>query len=186
MTPPAGADGAVQYNNGGSFGGFGTFNDVTNQLAIPGELLIDGFKDLVLRQSAAQPHRKLQIMSDWGGGIGPYGGASGNIDRNLFLNDAITNSIATIFLLAQGVKSDGSMGISKVMTASFRKAGTADPVQIGANTDLANKEDSPNTPTITIGLGAVGTDNIRISYDSNNVADVYTWTFMALVAFTNV
>lgn len=35
-TSPGGVDGNVQYNNGGAFGGFGTFNDLTNALALPG------------------------------------------------------------------------------------------------------------------------------------------------------
>jgi len=35
---PGGSDGDVQYNDGGSFGGFGDFNDGTNALTIPGSL----------------------------------------------------------------------------------------------------------------------------------------------------
>lgn len=34
---PAGSDGAVQYNNGGSLGGFGSYNDSTNLLTLSGQ-----------------------------------------------------------------------------------------------------------------------------------------------------
>ena len=37
---PSGTDGAVQYNNGGSFGGFGLFDDTTNLLTLPGNLSV--------------------------------------------------------------------------------------------------------------------------------------------------
>lgn len=39
---PGGADGDIQYNNGGSFGGFGDFNDGTNALTLPGSLTTAG------------------------------------------------------------------------------------------------------------------------------------------------
>lgn len=37
---PSGTNGAVQYNNGGSFGGFGVFDDTTNLLTLPGNLSV--------------------------------------------------------------------------------------------------------------------------------------------------
>lgn len=37
---PGGAPGAVQFNNAGAFGGFGTFDVGTNLLTLPGDLLI--------------------------------------------------------------------------------------------------------------------------------------------------
>ncbi len=185
-TPPGGADGNVQYNNGGAFGGFATYNDLLAQLILSGDFIIDDSKEIDLRESSAEPLRTLKLFNDFGYGLGPYVGASGTIDRNFFALFPNADSVVTVFLLAQGIKSDGAEGISKVISASFRKDGAADPVQIGANTDLISKEDSPNTPTCTIGLGNVGTDNIRVTYDSGNIAVSYTWTFMGLVAFTKV
>lgn len=40
VNTPSGTDGAVQYNNGGSFGGFGLFDDTTNLLTLPGNLSV--------------------------------------------------------------------------------------------------------------------------------------------------
>lgn len=179
-TPPAGADGAIQYNNGGSFGGFGVWDDSLLQLVLAGALMMDQYNPMQIRESAAQPYRQLQIVN-W---VGSTTAQTGNSDRNVFMSDTITDAIATILVFGQGIKSDGSMGISKLMLSAWRKDGVADPVQIGATTDLAAKEDSPNTPTITMGPGIDGT--IRISYDSNNVGDNYTWNFWAVIAFTKV
>jgi len=189
LTPPAGADGALQYNNGGVFGGFGTWDDILNQFVLPGDLLIDGFKEMILRQSAAQPHRKFEVLPDWGAGLGPYVGQSGNIDRNIFFSDTIQDAIVTVLIFAQGVKQNGavgSMGYSGLIAASFRKDGAADPVQIGANTVIFAKEDSADAPSVTISTGNPGDDNLRISYETDNVSDIYTWTFMGLIAWTKV
>lgn len=37
---PGGVDGAIQYNNGGAFGGFGSFNDATSLVTLPGNLTL--------------------------------------------------------------------------------------------------------------------------------------------------
>jgi hypothetical protein len=180
------SDKHILFNDGDTIGGFGEWDKTLARLLLGGNLVIDNPYTFTLRKSSADPNTKLVIISDWTGGAKTVGQV-GNIDLNVFNSGgAINDSVATIFVLAQGVKSDGSMGFSKILTASFRKDGAADPVQIGANTDLASKDDSPDTPTVTLGLGGVGTTNIRISYDSNNAADVYTWTFSALIAFVKV
>lgn len=180
-TPPGGNDTEIQFNDGGTFGGFGEW-DGTNMI-VPGTVIgQSGNNGFSLRESAANPYNTANF-SNWG--FWDITGSSGQVDRNIFESDTITNSIATILLFAQGIAADGSAGISKVISASFRKDGTADPVQIGANTDLVSKEDSGDTPTISISLGGVGTDNIRVSYDSNSVT-VYTWTFFAIISYTKV
>ena len=77
-------------------------------------------------------------------------------------------------LYANGVAADGSEGIAKVISASFRKDGAADPLQIGVNTDLVSKEDSGvGPPTVSISLGAPGTDNIRVDYNSGSGTNLY-------------
>lgn len=180
-TPPAGSANSIQYNNAGAFGGFGEWDG--SNLVVPGTLIgQNGSFGFNLRESAANPYNNSQF-TNWG--FWDQTGASGQIDRNVFLTDTVTDAIATVLLFGQGVSEDGSEGISKVIAASFRKDGTADPVQIGANTDLSTKEDSPNTPTISIELGGVGTDNIRVSFDSNSLT-VYRWTFFAIISFVKV
>lgn len=180
-TPPGGNDTEIQFNDGGAFGGFGEWDG--SNMIVPGTVIgQNGGNGFNLRESAANPYNSSNF-SNWA--FWDTTGSSGQVDRNIFESDTITDSIVTILIFAQGISADGGAGISKVISASFRKDGTADPVQIGANTDLVSKEDSGDTPTISVGLGAVGTDNIRISYDSNSIA-VYTWTFFAIISFTKV
>lgn len=180
-TPAGGSDQAIQYNNAGAFAGFGSWDGA--DMVIPGNVISqNGGNGFNLRESAANPYNNAQFVN-WG--FWDTAGAAGNMDRNIFLSDTITDAIATILLFAQGIAEDGGAGISKVISASFRKDGAADPVQIGANTDLVSKEDSGDTPTITISAVGGGSDEIRVAYDSGSVT-VYRWNFFTIISFVKV
>ena len=175
-------DRQLLFNDNDSIGGFGQWDG--SNLIIPANIVSENsFDGFILRESAANPYNRGQLCN-WA--FYDVAGTSGQVDRNIFLSDTIQDAVVTIVIYANGVALDGSEGISKVISASFRKDGTADPVQIGANTDLVSKEDSGvGPPTVTISLGNVGTDNIRVSYSTGSGAS-YTWNFFAIITYVKV
>lgn len=172
------ADDNIITNDQNKSLGFGSWDGVN--FITPGNIIAQaGINGFVLRESQANQNVKC-LFTDWSfwGGTG----SGGTIDRNVFLSDTIQDVTVTIMLFAQGTKQDGSEGYSAVLAASFRKDGVADPVQVGATTNLHAVEDSPNSPAVTIGLGAIGTDNIRVTYNSGS-GDIWDWTFYAIISY---
>src|SRR5262245_41238972 len=61
---PGGADGDIQYNDGGTFGGFGNFNDSTNVVTIPGNLDFVGDTSSFPALKRSSADLKLRLADD--------------------------------------------------------------------------------------------------------------------------
>ncbi len=61
---PAGADGAIQYNNGGVFGGFGSFDDITNTTTVPGSLNISTYAGAFFTTLVGSPYLIFQPLAN--------------------------------------------------------------------------------------------------------------------------
>lgn len=134
-------------------------------------------KDLIQSQSLANTYRR-----NWKTVLGyNLTGSSGNADFNLFASDTIPDAVATVKVMVQGVKPDGTEGYSAILAASFRKDGTADMVQIGTTTTIHEVNDSANSPAATI---SINSDNLRVSYDSGDAGTSYDWSIFLDIYYT--
>lgn len=78
------------------------------------------------------------------------------IDKDVF---GVENAVATITFTIHAISDDGSVAYSAKKEATFRKAGSANPVAVGTTTTVFEKEDVAGTGTDITTSGA----NIRLS-----------------------
>lgn len=125
---PGGSDGAVQYNNGGAFGGFGTFNDSTNALTLPGNVDISTniYIGHALRSDASDG---VLIEAANGTDVGIFGAGNtanalfyGGVNINGALNSYSTATFAPTSDIAPVVLKAGGTSTS-IYTAEYRDSG---------------------------------------------------------------
>lgn len=106
-------------------------------------------------------------------------GASGNQDWDLF--SGLSDAVIKVIIDVVAIKSDGSEAASYGVSATFRRDGSATPVQVDDSKAVTpDVDDDTDGPTVTLGLNS---GNVRLSYDTGS-ADVYRWTAFATIIQT--
>jgi len=169
-TPPGGTPNQLQFNNAGAFGGFGAWDNAFGYLTLTGRYQSSNiFPFQALSTSDACDFIVKWVTSS----VANSGVLTQGVD--VFISDAAVELQDKSALVEYNVtltKADGSDCVIKRILVGYRKDGAADPVQVGAASEIFTVGNV--TPTITFSIGA-GLPEININDNGSGGWKVQVW-----------
>lgn len=174
---PGGSSGDIQYNNGGTFGGFGDYNSTSDRLTITGTYRSENSYSF----TALGGSNSYKSLINWCNATISNGGSL-NQAWNIFVDDSFAELEDRSALIEFNIlltKSDGSASVVKKVLVVYLKDGTADAViQNGPNGEVLFTLGS-STPTVTFGTGG-GFPQVTVNDNSSGGWKVKIWADVSI------